>query len=115
MKSLLASVCLVLPTAAFAAGSWTNVSVIAITAYSAESPYGPNGGAIAVLSSAHGGTPPGCATNTTYIAVDTTNNAGMAALSLLEEAMTQGLHVNIAGTGSCSIGPTEALSSVSLL
>ena len=119
MKSFIAIMCLALPTAALATtpGTWTNVSVTAISAYSAEGPYGTNGAVYAVLSAAHNsGTGPTCATSTTYIVVDISNNAGMATLSLLEEAMTQGLKVNLVGTNNCGIiGSAETLAQVSLL
>jgi hypothetical protein len=101
---------LLLPLSAFAAipnqqgGVWTGVTVMGLTACTAER-CPPKGWLVVELSANATGAPPACAhDNPRSIAVSLSENAGggMAA-AILERAQMMGEQLTVIGTGTCSV------------
>lgn len=106
---LLALLSTLLCATAFAAnGQWNNVTVVGIIFYSPEG--SPANTVLVELSGTSSGGP-SCASNNTYVAVDTSTAAGAIAVQVFQYArITGNVLVGVRGTGACSIvGNIETL------
>lgn len=93
-----------LSPAAFAAGSWTGVTVSTIIPLSSE--YFVNGTATAVqvvLSASASGTPPACSSsNRTYVVIDVSTPGGAFAAAVFQSARLSGTTLTVVGMGNCN-------------
>lgn len=87
-------------------GSWSNVTVVGVTACTAAR-CPPHGWLTVQLSADATGNPPDCSRdNRNRIALDTSEGKGGAfAAAMLQTSMLSGMSVTISGTGNCSVDP----------
>lgn len=103
MKKLIAVLIMaVAPVAAFASGSWSSVTVADVYAYSTLG-VSPNGQIQIKLSSNSTGGPSCASSYLNYVVIDPSTNAGAALAGIFMRALSLGLSVSIAGTGTCTI------------
>jgi len=113
MKIRLSPIAAILASpAAFAGGTWSNVTVLHEQECTSECS-SPNGFAKFELSAASTGGP-SCATYKNWVAVDITTPGGEAAAALLHYARISGAKlVSVLGTGACTVSSSnETLSLV---
>lgn len=98
--------------AAFAGGTWSNVTVLTLWSYTGQG-FGPSGVVQAVVS-ANGTGVASCASGAlATVTVDITTAGGMFAASILQAARLTGSTITIHGTGSCTtVSGTENVSNV---
>lgn len=86
-----------------AGGTWTNVTVVGMTACTAER-CPPKGWIVVEVSANATGTPPTCAhDNPRSVAIDMQTAAGGFAAAILQSATLIGTPITIAGTGTCGV------------
>lgn len=86
-----------------AGGTWNNVTVVSVTACTAER-CPPKGWVIVQFSADATGSPPACARdNPRSVAIDMQTAAGGFAAAILQTGTLTGMTLNIAGTGACEV------------
>jgi hypothetical protein len=95
IRSLVAALCL----GSAVANANGSISGLTITRMYADN----NGKTIVYFSAGVGGTPPGCATQTTGWGIDGTTTAGKALLSVAMTFFVTGKTVSGSGAGTCNV------------
>lgn len=97
-------------------GIWTNVTVVAVTACTAER-CPPKGWIVIEVSANATGSPPTCAhDNLRSVAIDMQTATGAFAAGIIQTATLTGMSITIAGTGTCGVDAAiESLAKVTEL
>jgi hypothetical protein len=86
-----------------AGGTWTNVTVVGMTACTAAR-CPPQGWIVVEVSANAAGSPPACARdNPRSIAIDVETKAGAFAAAILQSAALSGMPITIVGAGTCGV------------